>query len=159
MLTYQSESSQWERSERCERLAPVIHIITTARRYTCAWYVAYLLQGTVTAGLLPIVLPLAVLALSHRLSWVADVLAAYNVGLLTCPLWGMVSEHTKAYRKLFLGSFLLAAGGIDILHWKGIQESILDLCATIPIDFVIADGIVAMEGNGPLNGTHIPSAK
>jgi uncharacterized protein (DUF362 family) len=41
----------------------------------------------------------------------------------------------------------------NILHWKGIQESILDLCATIPIRFVIADGIVAMEGNGPLNGT------
>ncbi len=41
----------------------------------------------------------------------------------------------------------------NILHWKGIQESILDLCATVPIHFVIADGIVAMEGNGPLNGT------
>jgi uncharacterized protein (DUF362 family) len=36
---------------------------------------------------------------------------------------------------------------------EGIQESILDLCATVPIHFVIADGIVAMEGNGPLNGT------
>ena len=41
----------------------------------------------------------------------------------------------------------------NILHWKGITESILDLCATVPIHFVIADGIVAMEGNGPLNGT------
>jgi len=41
----------------------------------------------------------------------------------------------------------------NILHWKGIQESILDVSATIPVHFVIADGIVAMEGNGPLNGT------
>jgi uncharacterized protein (DUF362 family) len=41
----------------------------------------------------------------------------------------------------------------NILHWKGIQESILDVCATVPIHFVIADGIVAMEGNGPLNGS------
>jgi uncharacterized protein (DUF362 family) len=40
----------------------------------------------------------------------------------------------------------------NILHWEGIQESILDICATVPIHFVIADGIVAMEGNGPLNG-------
>ena len=40
----------------------------------------------------------------------------------------------------------------NILHWSGIQESILDICATAPINFVIADGIVAMEGNGPLNG-------
>jgi len=44
----------------------------------------------------------------------------------------------------------------NILHWKGIQESILDLCATVPVHFVIADGIVAMEGNGPLNGTIRP---
>ena len=41
----------------------------------------------------------------------------------------------------------------NILHWAGIQQSILDLCATVPINFVIADGVVAMEGNGPLNGT------
>jgi uncharacterized protein (DUF362 family) len=41
----------------------------------------------------------------------------------------------------------------NILHWAGIQESILDICATVPIHFVIADGIIAMEGNGPLNGT------
>ncbi len=41
----------------------------------------------------------------------------------------------------------------NILHWTGIQQSILDVCATVPINFVIADGIVAMEGNGPLNGT------
>ena len=41
----------------------------------------------------------------------------------------------------------------NILHWKGIQESILDICATVPVHFVIADGIIAMEGNGPLNGT------
>jgi len=44
----------------------------------------------------------------------------------------------------------------NILHWKGIQESILDLCATVPIHFVIADGVLAMEGNGPLNGTARP---
>jgi uncharacterized protein (DUF362 family) len=44
----------------------------------------------------------------------------------------------------------------NVLHWQGIQESILDVCATVPIHFVIADGILAMEGNGPLNGTPRP---
>src|SRR6266853_1075119 len=44
----------------------------------------------------------------------------------------------------------------NILHWKGIQESILDMCATVPVHFVIADAIVAMEGNGPLNGNPRP---
>ena len=47
----------------------------------------------------------------------------------------------------------------NTLHWRGIQESILDVCATIPVHFVIADGIVAMEGNGPLNGTARPLGK
>jgi uncharacterized protein (DUF362 family) len=40
----------------------------------------------------------------------------------------------------------------SILKRNGIQVSILDICATVPIHFVIADGIVATEGNGPLNG-------
>jgi uncharacterized protein (DUF362 family) len=44
----------------------------------------------------------------------------------------------------------------NILHWHGIQQSILDVCATVPVHFVIADGIMAMEGNGPLNGTPRP---
>jgi uncharacterized protein (DUF362 family) len=42
----------------------------------------------------------------------------------------------------------------NVLHWQGISESILDVCATAPVHFVIADGVVAMEGNGPLHGTH-----
>ena len=40
----------------------------------------------------------------------------------------------------------------NILHWHGIHESILDICATAPMGFVIADGIRAMEGDGPLLG-------
>ena len=41
----------------------------------------------------------------------------------------------------------------NILHWHGIQESIVDLCATVPVHFVIADATICMEGNGPLNGS------
>jgi uncharacterized protein (DUF362 family) len=44
----------------------------------------------------------------------------------------------------------------NILHWKGILESTLDICSTVPVHFVIADAIMAMEGNGPLNGTPRP---
>ena len=42
----------------------------------------------------------------------------------------------------------------NLLHWKGIHRSILDICTTAPVHFVIADGVIAMEGNGPLYGTH-----
>jgi uncharacterized protein (DUF362 family) len=39
----------------------------------------------------------------------------------------------------------------NILHWKGIDNSILDICTTVPLKLVIADGVVGMEGNGPLH--------
>ena len=38
-----------------------------------------------------------------------------------------------------------------MLEW--IDRSILDINSTMAVHFVIADGIVAMEGNGPLHGT------
>jgi uncharacterized protein (DUF362 family) len=41
----------------------------------------------------------------------------------------------------------------NVLHWQGIERSILDICSTIRPHFVIADGIIAMEGNGPLHGS------
>lgn len=40
----------------------------------------------------------------------------------------------------------------NVLHWQGIENSIVELAATVPVHFVIADGIEAMEGNGPLHG-------
>ena len=41
----------------------------------------------------------------------------------------------------------------NLLHWRGIQQCIVDLAATVRVHFVIADAIVCMEGNGPLAGT------
>jgi uncharacterized protein (DUF362 family) len=35
----------------------------------------------------------------------------------------------------------------NVLHWKGIDRSILDINAAVLAHFVIADGIVGMEGN------------
>jgi uncharacterized protein (DUF362 family) len=41
----------------------------------------------------------------------------------------------------------------NLLHCRGIDRSILDINAAAPAHFVIADGIVGMEGNGPLHGS------
>jgi len=43
----------------------------------------------------------------------------------------------------------------NILHWQGIQASILDVAAAVRPDFVIADGIVGMQGDGPISGTAV----
>ena len=44
----------------------------------------------------------------------------------------------------------------NVLHWAGIDESIADLHAHFPRQFAIVDGIVGMEGNGPIQGTPKP---
>jgi uncharacterized protein (DUF362 family) len=41
----------------------------------------------------------------------------------------------------------------NALHWAGIDRSILDINSSLPIpQFAIVDGIVGMDGNGPLQG-------
>lgn len=41
----------------------------------------------------------------------------------------------------------------NVLHWAGIDNSILDINAAARPDFAIVDGINGMEGNGPIQGT------
>ena len=112
MVVRPSESSQSDKSDPWGRVALAIRVVSAPRRYIRPWYLAYLLLGIVTAGMLPVMLPLIVATRTHGLSSVAYVLGAYNFGLLTSPLWGIGAERTKAYRNLFLGSFLVTAGGI-----------------------------------------------
>jgi uncharacterized protein (DUF362 family) len=40
----------------------------------------------------------------------------------------------------------------NVLHWAGIEECIADLHAAFPVQLAIIDGIVGMEGNGPIQG-------
>jgi uncharacterized protein (DUF362 family) len=40
----------------------------------------------------------------------------------------------------------------NYLHWHGIHQSIVDINSTVSPQFVIADGIIGMEGNGPIQG-------
>ena len=45
----------------------------------------------------------------------------------------------------------------NVLHWAGIDRAILDINAAVRPDFAIVDGIVGMEGNGPIQGTRKPA--
>ena len=44
----------------------------------------------------------------------------------------------------------------NVLHWAGIDRAILDINAALRPDFAIVDGIVGMEGNGPIQGLSKP---
>jgi uncharacterized protein (DUF362 family) len=53
--------------------------------------------------------------------------------------------------------FGVVPGGVygwpkNVLHWAGINECIADLHGLFPRQFAIVDGIIGMEGNGPIQG-------
>jgi uncharacterized protein (DUF362 family) len=53
--------------------------------------------------------------------------------------------------------FGVVPGGVygwpkNVLHWAGIPECIADLHSMFPRTFCIVDGIVGMQGNGPIQG-------
>jgi uncharacterized protein (DUF362 family) len=43
----------------------------------------------------------------------------------------------------------------NVLHWVGIQNSILDIATAVRPRYAIVDGIVGMEGNGPISGSPV----
>jgi uncharacterized protein (DUF362 family) len=45
----------------------------------------------------------------------------------------------------------------NVLHWAGIHESIFDINATLKPHLAIVDGIVGMQGDGPIMGTPVQS--
>jgi uncharacterized protein (DUF362 family) len=54
--------------------------------------------------------------------------------------------------------FGVVPGGVygwpkNVLHWAGIAESITDIQTVFPRTFALVDGVVGMEGNGPIQGT------
>ena len=70
-----------------------------------------------------------------------------------------LKTHHWAGATLSMKNFFgVVPGGIygwpkNVLHWAGIDECIADLHALFPRTFAIVDGIVGMEGNGPIQGT------
>jgi len=73
----------------------------------------------------------------------------------------MKTHHWAGATLSMKNLFGLVPGGVygwpkNVLHWAGIPESIADLHALFPRTFSIVDGIVGMEGNGPIQGTPRP---
>ena len=74
----------------------------------------------------------------------------------------MKTHHWAGATLSMKNLFGLVPGGVygwpkNVLHWAGIDESIADLHRLFPSAFSIVDGIVGMEGNGPIQGTARPA--
>jgi uncharacterized protein (DUF362 family) len=39
------------------------------------------------------------------------------------------------------------------LHLRGIENSVIDLALTVPVHYAVVDGVIGMEGDGPIMGT------
>ncbi|HEX4136284.1 MAG TPA: DUF362 domain-containing protein [Bryobacteraceae bacterium] len=70
----------------------------------------------------------------------------------------MKTHHWAGATLAMKNLFGLVPGGVygwpkNVLHWAGIAESIVDIHHLFPKQFAIVDGIVGMEGNGPIQGT------
>ncbi len=70
----------------------------------------------------------------------------------------MKTHHWAGATLSMKNLFGVVPGGVygwpkNALHWAGITESIIDLHTAFPRQFALVDGIVGMEGNGPIQGT------
>jgi uncharacterized protein (DUF362 family) len=70
----------------------------------------------------------------------------------------MKTHHWAVATLSMKNLFGVVPGGVygwpkNVLHWAGIGECIADLQTVFPHTFALVDGIVGMEGNGPIQGT------
>jgi MFS family permease len=82
------------------------------RHYLAPWYLAYLILGLITSGMLPFLLPLMVANTMHDLGRVAYIVGAYNAGLMPAPLLGLVAERFQLFRPVFFGGFAALSLGL-----------------------------------------------
>ena len=73
----------------------------------------------------------------------------------------MKTHHWAGVTLSMKNLFGTVPGGVygwpkNLLHWAGIPECVADLYRIQPQSFAIVDGIVGMEGNGPIDGTEKP---
>jgi len=74
----------------------------------------------------------------------------------------MKTHHWAGATLSMKNLFGIVPGGVygwpkNVLHWAGIHETIADLHALFPNHFSIVDGIVGMDGNGPIQGRPKPA--
>lgn len=110
------------------RLDRLRAILKEPSRWVSIWFLAYALLGAVSSGLLPILLPLMIVALTHHLSWVAYVMGGFNLGLLTSPLWGTLADRKQLHRPIFFGGFLVLSLALAVMPflpgiftWSGLS--------------------------------------
>ena len=74
----------------------------------------------------------------------------------------MKTHHWTGATLSMKNLFGMVPGGVygwpkNVLHWAGIHQCVADLHSLFPRHFAIVDGIVGMDGNGPIQGRPKPA--
>jgi DHA1 family tetracycline resistance protein-like MFS transporter len=93
-----------------EKVKATVH---TWAQWIEPWYLAYGLLGVTAAGIVPILLPLTVNRGSNAAS-IGLVMAALNLGGMTAPLWGSLSDRFRLHRLLLTLGLLGTAAGLFV---------------------------------------------
>jgi uncharacterized protein (DUF362 family) len=101
-------------------------------------------NGGGRSGLLRLTLP----ALLSEIDWIV------SIAKLKTHHWAGVTLTMKNLFGLMPGSYY--GWPKNVLHFAGLQESILDINASVRPRLAIVDGIVGMEGDGPILGDPKP---
>jgi DHA1 family tetracycline resistance protein-like MFS transporter len=83
------------------------------RRWSETWFLTYGLLGIIAAGITPILLPQFINAHGNA-GQVGLVMAAFNAGGLTAPLWGRLAERRR-HKELVLAGLVATALGLGLL--------------------------------------------
>ncbi|HEY3357998.1 MAG TPA: MFS transporter [Polyangia bacterium] len=79
-------------------------------RFVEPWYLACALHGAAVSGLAPILLPLLASRAGGR-AWAGYIMAALNLGGLSSPLWGHLTERYRLHRWLLAGGLAVMTLG------------------------------------------------
>jgi len=96
------------------------------QRWVEPWYLAYTVVGATTAGVAPILLPLAVSGTGSAIH-IGLVMAAFNLGGLTAPLWGSLADRHRLHRWLLSGGLMVSATGLAVFPFTKTQAAWLGL--------------------------------
>ena len=92
--------------------------------------------------------------------WLPEIFADRKMLVVSMPK--MKTHHWGGVTLSMKNCFGCVPGRIygwpkNVLHWAGLEESIVDIAAAVRPGLAIVDGITGMEGNGPINGTPVAS--
>ncbi len=114
------------------------NFFNSIREWTAPWYGAYAILGVVSAALIPVLFPLMIISVSNNIADVGWVMGCYNLGLLTSPLWGSLTDKKHLHRLLFFGGFVVLIAGLVLLPFGH------SLLAWLVIAFVLGAGTASV---------------